>query len=92
MSDLDRLVAFLERGKHRIIILRKIAEASCKPALGSSELADETGIKQSNVIRNLNDLEKERAITEVAQVNRGRRYRISDLGSKALEIIEKAGS
>jgi DNA-binding HxlR family transcriptional regulator len=91
LSDLDRLVAFLERGKNRTIILKKIAEASGK-ALGSSELAEETDITQSAVIRTLNGLEREGVISEVAQVKRGRRYRITDMGSEALEIIEKAGS
>ena len=75
LSTLDRLVAMFERSKTRQDILKLIKKAD-RP-LGSSLLAIETGLHQSTVIRALNELEEAGAIQEVAQVKRGRRYRIT---------------
>lgn len=82
------LVVLLKRSSNRQRVLGIIAES--KVALDSKELSNVSGITQSNVIRILNELEKEKAIREVARVKRGKMYVITDKGQKALLLLRKS--
>jgi hypothetical protein len=82
----DRLIGILKRGKNSLIVLRIVSKSDIP--LSSNEIAIKTGKNISSVIKILNELEKNDGVTETSELQRGRMYKISQIGLDVLQLLE----